>query len=99
MRGTEERGRIARVVVDGNEGNRDLEHGLVPGLAGLTLQQIGQLVIVIKQPVAIAPDDRCPTGGPEGLPFRLGCPNCVDNTRHVGGAQVGDGAGDGAVGW
>jgi hypothetical protein len=66
-----------------------LEGGLLPGLSGLPLQQLGDPLVVVEQPVAEAPEPFAAPAGSEGFPSRLVAPYPSDGGSHLLGPLLG----------
>ena len=77
------------VVLEQVDREGNLKGRLLPRLSRLSLEQLGEVLIVVEQPVTQAPDPFAPAGRSERLPRRLVAPQPRDGSAHLPGAQIG----------
>ena len=77
------------VVLEQVDREGTLQGGLPPRLSRLPLEQLGDPLIVVEQPVTQAPSPFAPAGRSEGFPSRLVAPQSGDGGAHLRGALVG----------
>ena len=77
------------VVLEQVDREGNLKGRLLPRLSRLSLEQLGEVLIVVEQPVTQTPYPFAPADRSERLPSRLVAPQLRDVSGHLPGAQIG----------